>query len=274
MKRRSLLALALVAFASALLLGFDETTAAGRDDAAHALTIQATAAPNLTVKSDPFVAFTSPHRTSLQTTTRTTLTTTGERIIDVPGSFVPNPGGARLVPAPSPTTGAEQLILCDTWTVDPRARTSQTPTAVFLIGNQTVIAIPKDTVGGYQLATIGTDNVVFATGERLAIGDCSRVLTEEDALVAEPFATPPAGAARFTPALGPRVIVTPPPPNSLGGGPGATPTPFAASGQIDNVVPSAYATSSPQYGTSVYGQPLPTTPPQRFNPFLFPPRTR
>lgn len=251
---------AVASLAAAILLGNASGTAAPSFDGRLTLPSRLATPAAINVRANPFIAFTVPHTGTVvngtQVVNSAPLMPSGNQIINAPGrpGYVPSPGGVA-----GPQSAPDVVLLCDTWTAKPGS--SQTPTAVFLIGKTSVIATAGDLVGGYRVAKIGDGVVHFDTGESLALGDCQSIDSTtngtdngDDAdgnqAAPAPTNTPPVMTDG-------RLL-----PNGRG-----VPIPAGA-----NIVPTIRATSSPttapygpgadeDYGSTIYGKPAPTSAP-------------
>lgn len=251
-------AAALASFAAAILLANASGTAAPNTDSTLKLPSRLATPAAIVIRSNPFVAFTVPHTETVVTGNGRDLTGSvipgQNQIINAPGrsgQFVPPPGGYA-----APNIAPAVVLLCDTWTAKPG--TNETPTAVFMVGRNSVIATAGDLVGGYRVSRISDGIVRFDTGDSLALGDCQSLDTsttgndggdDGDAAAPAPTNTPP--------------LMTPGTQMAPNGG--MLPIPFrtAPIGRPTNEPTSgAYgASGDEEYGTTIYGKPAPTSAP-------------
>lgn len=267
MNRRQafLLAAGSACIIGSLAFGDGATSATVKSEAPHRIAVRPTQRLRAVALTDPFVA----------------LTTAGGTMAPASGAvappMMPQPNGPIIdaprapgmtVPGPMQqpnAAGAEQVVLCATWD---STQDGRVPTAVFYVGNDSVVAGPGDDVGGYTLASVERDGVHFKTGEALAIADCDKLgangsdaggggeanVPQTNATIPQRAVMPQAGSPADDAPSGPMV-------------PAPAQTPFSDSSSIEG----SYGSSSSGYGTGVYGQAPPTSPPVRIPPQVYRP---
>jgi hypothetical protein len=182
-------------------------------------------------------------------------------VIDAPR----NPGMPQPGVVPQTSAGGVQVVLCATWD---SAKDGRIPTAVFYVGNDSVVAGPGDDVGGYTLASVERDGVHFRTGESLSIADCDKLGQSSSDANSGEASVPQTNTVIPPDAMMPQAVPTAPsagPDGPIVPAPAATP--FSESSTIQNT----YGSSSSAYGTSVYGEAPPSSPPLRIPPQLYRP---
>jgi hypothetical protein len=253
----------------AILFANASSTAAPVYDVPRALANRTATAAPISIKTNPFVAFAIPHNQLVTPAQLPVYQPSGPR-----SPFVPGPG-ARIVDAPAGTRAfdpraaapapAALVVLCDTWTA--RAGSSQTPTAVFSVSGNSVIASAGDLVGGYRLVRVENGVVKFEGGEMLALGDCQgndvagTGTAATDGSDEDVLSAPRAGAAPVAPSG----TVLP----NTGVAPGQAPLPRTGAVAAPAARPTDAATSPPyggslgtsSYGNTIYGAPAPSSPP-------------
>jgi hypothetical protein len=252
----------------AVLLANASSTAAPNADGPLKLPSRLAAPVAVSVRNNPFLAFTVPHHDGTNEPAGvSTVIATGSN-----GSYVPGPGSQTIdspirggVPGPGGAiTQPDVVVLCDTWTTHPGSKF--TPTAVFLVGKESVIATAGDLVGGYRLQRIDSGIVSFEGNQTLALGDCRDGESDDDANENQSDNAPttqsenaplPPGVPNAPRAFSP---FNPTAPQNAQGAPV----------QTQNVAPTSptappyahdFGATSSGYGTGLYGSSVPSSAP-------------
>jgi hypothetical protein len=268
LRRVAYLSAGFVCIAGSIALSNDPTSATIALDAPHKIAVKATAPPHVVVQSNPFVALQSGRQASVAGSMQPIALAQPIRgnFVDAP---VPAPGTAAVPGAYGQSGQQASVVLCDTWPNQGNAD-GRTPTAVFYVGNESVVAGPGDDVGGYALASVRADSVSFQSGEVLSIGDCSTLggaqteaqpqatSTEVHPLIVAPNGdVGPQPLPLYAPLRGPNAQV-----QGIVPGPNATVAPFAPTREVNGT----YGHTGGTYGSTIYGAAPPTTPPAPYYP--------
>jgi hypothetical protein len=273
-----LLGICAISLGCAVLLGQSNTKAAPEERLAKKITTLPNPQPSIAITRNPFVSFVIPHKDVAMTGTQAG-GAANPTVIGAPQGYVPNPAGNGSANGSSDTNVPQLLILCDTWTAPANQQQNITPTAVFVIGTTSYVAVAGDIVGGYKIRAINKDNVSFDSGQTLGYGDCaptseSAPSADDDADAASATMAPATDANAPQPmrTFFPQQPGSPNQPQSIRPSPAADDNTNRSNGAAQTYGSNAYGTYGNSsvgnaYGNNIYGSSAPTPAPGGVSPF-------